>query len=61
MIGRWFNEGVEAYGKGVLAKDCPYPMGSEQQGQWLAGWAQAHGRDTTSQPSANAATLEDGE
>lgn len=32
MIGRWFNEGAEAYEKGVLAKECPYPLGSEQQG-----------------------------
>ncbi|RYE73197.1 MAG: hypothetical protein EOO81_01255 [Oxalobacteraceae bacterium] len=50
MIGRWFNEGAEAYEKGVLAKDCPYPMDSEQQGQWLAGWTQAYGRTVSSQP-----------
>ena len=52
MIGRWFNEGAEAHGNGVLANDCPYLLGSKQQGQWLAGWTQAHERATTSQPNA---------
>ena len=54
MIGEWFNEGAEAYGRGVKADDCPYPVGTEQESEWLAGWTEAKGLATTGQSGASA-------
>lgn len=41
MIGLWFKEGANAFGDGLAATDCPYPIGSEQEKEWLAGWTEA--------------------
>jgi ribosome modulation factor len=47
MIGDWFNEGTEAYGHGVKADAFPYPVGTEQKTEWLAGWTEAQGLQRT--------------
>jgi len=35
-----FTEGADSCARGLPRGDCPYPPGSAERDQWLAGWDQ---------------------
>lgn len=41
MIEAIFNQGKEAYKKGIGIEKCPYPETSSDRLDWLAGWHDA--------------------
>ena len=36
-----YNEGLDAFARGVPRSDCPYPQGSDEREIWLGGWDDA--------------------
>ena len=45
-----FDEGLDAFGRGVPRKDCPYPIGSDEREDWEEGWDQGHGLNEEGDP-----------
>lgn len=33
-----YDEGMDAFERGKRRKACPYEEGSDEAGEWLAGW-----------------------
>jgi ribosome modulation factor len=38
-------EGMDARDGGQPAGSCPYPLGSDERGEWLEGWHERDGLD----------------
>ena len=36
-----FEQGVDAFARGKVREDCPYPQGDDQRKLWLEGWEKA--------------------
>lgn len=39
--GNPFDEGMDAFGRGIERSECPYPENSDEREEWLEGWDQA--------------------
>lgn len=48
-----FDEGMDAYGRGISREDCPYPKGSDQHEEWQEGWDEAKHYDTDEEVKDN--------
>ena len=35
------QEGMDAYGRGILKAECPYERGSDKWDEWIEGWLAA--------------------
>ena len=40
-----FDDGLEAFGRGIRREDCPYPYDSYECETWLKGWDHGHSLD----------------
>ena len=45
-----FDEGFEAFDRGVAREDCPYPEGSAERKIWEEGWDEAESVDEEGGP-----------
>lgn len=36
-----FEEGVDAFARGKIREDCPYPAGDSRRERWIEGWDEA--------------------
>ena len=45
MDTRYIDEGVDAFCAGISRNACPYPLGSDEQRDWLRGWDEAEELD----------------
>ena len=48
-----FEEGLEAFGRGVARSDCPYPEGNDERERWLDGWDEGADLDEEGEPRAH--------
>jgi ribosome modulation factor len=45
-----FDEGLDAFGRGLKRSDCPYPEGSDEREEWEEGWDQGNDLNEEGEP-----------
>lgn len=48
-----FDEGMDAYGRGIQRSECPYPEGSDEREEWQDGWDEQKHYDTDEEVKDN--------
>jgi ribosome modulation factor len=49
----YFQDGLDAYGRGVTRRDCPFPEGDNRRETWLDGWDEAKDAATNEEVTDN--------
>lgn len=48
-----FYEGRDSHTRGIVLSECPYPPGSNERAEWLAGWQDAVSEEDNSASDVN--------